>query len=372
MGGNGVMAWFNNQGIPSASMNVTPEMQQYFSGTDWRSQMQPMNAWGNTQSPSVDYSNYEDLIMNPEHMPNRLQNLERFADNRFEGGDENVPGMGKKAIDFIDQPVQFGMRANHPMKGFLDKNFNYKALNQGTVDATANWLNKNQGEGITATNAAQKKGNFFTNLMDNTLLGQIASMRNPLNEKSPNYNPALQGQIDYLRDMGGLGPTSEGYKIRGGPLEGLNLVSGFGTNDYDEMLANKKAWFEKRMADDKGYSETKYQQLLDEIARRQALETAAATGGPDTDKGGGWSAADVASSSKAFDHMKDYGPHTGGGGWSPAAGQMASGMGGGSQQAKSGSQKAGGSGRTDKGGGWAQGGRVGYSRGGRVGILSVF
>ena len=78
------MAWFNNQGIPSASMNVTPEMQQYFSGTDWRSQMQPMNAWGNTQSPSVDYSNYEDLIMNPEHMPNRLQNLESFADNKFE------------------------------------------------------------------------------------------------------------------------------------------------------------------------------------------------------------------------------------------------------------------------------------------------
>ena len=167
------MAWndflkWNNQGIPAS--RPAQNMQQYFSGTDWRSQMQPMNAgWGNTNEAPVDYSNYEDLIMNPEHMPNRLQNLERFADNRFEGGDDNVPGMGKKAIDFIDQPVQFGMRANHPMKGFLDKNFNYKALNQGTNEATQNWLNKNQGEGITATNAAQKKGFRFPSIIGSIL-----------------------------------------------------------------------------------------------------------------------------------------------------------------------------------------------------------
>ena len=223
--------------------------------------------------------------------------------------------------------------------------------------------------GITQANAAQGKGNFLTNLLDNTFLGKMAAMRNPLNERSGNYNPALQGQIDYLQSVGGLGPTSEGYKIRGGPLEGKNLVSGFGTNDYDQMLADKQAWFEKRMADEKGYSEGNYQKLLNEIKRRNELETAATAQG--AAQSGGWSAADVASSSKAFDHMGGGGPQ-GSGGWSPAAGQMASGMGGGSQQAKSGSQKAGGSGRTDKGWGWAQGGRVGYKTGGRVGILSVF
>ena len=37
------------------------------------------------------YENYEDLIMNPDFMPNRLQNLERFADNRFEDFQE-IPG----------------------------------------------------------------------------------------------------------------------------------------------------------------------------------------------------------------------------------------------------------------------------------------
>ena len=41
---------------------------------------------------------YEDLIMNPDYMPNRLQNLERFADNRFEDA-EFIPG-----YDFIDAP----------------------------------------------------------------------------------------------------------------------------------------------------------------------------------------------------------------------------------------------------------------------------
>ena len=68
---------WNKQGIASPNLNVTPNQQQYLSGTDWRSKMQPMSAqWGNTnQAP---WEGYEDLIQNPEHMPNRLQNLERL------------------------------------------------------------------------------------------------------------------------------------------------------------------------------------------------------------------------------------------------------------------------------------------------------
>ena len=51
-------------------------------------------------------------------------------------------------------------------------------------------------------------------------------------------------------------------------------------------------------------------------------------------------------------------------------GKAASRMGGGSRQAKSGSQKAGGSGRTDKGWGWARGGRVGYANGGLASLFT--
>ena len=49
-------------------------------------------------SPANINYGYQDLIMNPEYMPNRLQNLERFADNRFEDLDFQ-PG-----FDFKDAP----------------------------------------------------------------------------------------------------------------------------------------------------------------------------------------------------------------------------------------------------------------------------
>ena len=82
---------------------------------------------------------YQDLIMNPDYMPNRLQNLEMFPpvdpssfsnEMNFSSGDELVPGMGTPAINFTDAPVEnIFLRQNNPTKGFLDRNFNYRALN---------------------------------------------------------------------------------------------------------------------------------------------------------------------------------------------------------------------------------------------------
>jgi|TARA_R100001443_G_scaffold17818_3_gene28405 hypothetical protein len=99
---------------------------------------------------SITNSNiYQDLIMNPDYMPNRLQSLEMFppvdVPGRidFSSGDELVPGMGTPAIDFTDAPVEnFFLRQNNPTKGFLDRNFNYRALNLGTPEATAKFLAK--------------------------------------------------------------------------------------------------------------------------------------------------------------------------------------------------------------------------------------
>jgi hypothetical protein len=92
---------------------------------------------------------YQDLIMNPDYMPNRLQSLEMFppvdVPGRidFSSGDELVPGMGTPAIDFTDAPVDnIFLRQNNPTKGFLDRNFNYRALNLGTPEATAKFLAK--------------------------------------------------------------------------------------------------------------------------------------------------------------------------------------------------------------------------------------
>ena len=119
----------------------------------------------------------------------------------------------------------------------------------------------------------------------------IANRYNPLSKGSQNYNPALAGQIDDLNKVNFLGTQSSPYQLRGGPLAGKNLVSMFGTNDYDQMLADKKAWFEKRGKGKRG--EKNYLKILDEIAARAAEKKAKTktqtTGRRDTS---GWGRAD--------------------------------------------------------------------------------
>ncbi len=99
---------------------------------------------------------------------------------------------------------------------------------------------------------------LISNIMDNTLVGRFAAMRNPLNPKASNYNPSLQGQIDMLEDMTGtrVFGTSDNLQFEDGAmigrdpnsglakygpgsvLSGQNVVSGFGTNDYIGQLQN--------------------------------------------------------------------------------------------------------------------------------------
>ena len=81
---------------------------------------------------------------------------------------------------------------------------------------------------------------FFRNLPTPTnLLLNMAATRNPLNPRSSNYNPTLQGQIDYMKDKGMYGITDQSglNKITGGRLAGKNLVSMFGSNDLGEMYS---------------------------------------------------------------------------------------------------------------------------------------
>ena len=57
-----------------------------------------------------------------------------------------------------------------------------------------------------------------------------------------------------------------------GPLAGKNLVSGFGTNDYSDMLEDKLDYFEDRIAFGKNYSVNNYKELLQEIAVNKEIE----------------------------------------------------------------------------------------------------
>jgi hypothetical protein len=68
----------------------------------------------------------------------------------------------------------------------------------------------------------------------------LSYMRNPLREGSMNYNPELQGQIDYLSGINGMiGKNQSSGLLQYGPdsvLRGKNVVSMFGTNDYGKNL----------------------------------------------------------------------------------------------------------------------------------------
>ena len=98
-----------------------------------------------------------------------------------------------------------------------------------------------------------KIGSAWSGISSLNPLRAMAMLRNPFNPNSPNYNPMLRSQKDFaLRptDMKGLGfqqddagrflgsadPWSDEYN----PLLGLNLVSGFGSNDLLTMLKKRR------------------------------------------------------------------------------------------------------------------------------------
>jgi malate synthase len=94
-----------------------------------------------------------------------------------------------------------------------------------------------------ATGLWDKIGGGVETIMDNTLIGRIAAMNDATNPRAWNYNPKLQGQIDYLKEQGKYGVMDQSglNKITGGVLAGKNLQSMFGSNDlgtmYDKSIA---------------------------------------------------------------------------------------------------------------------------------------
>ena len=209
-----------------------------------------------------------------------------------------------------------------------------------TSGSFSNWLkNTKPARGITSA---------FNYLTDNPIVapliagvGSIANRYNPLKEGSQNYNPYLEEQIDILRSPGefqylsGDDPSGP-YRITGGPLAGKNLVSGFGTNDYGRMLDKRIEYFKAR----KNRTDEQTRKMHETIAERKRIEE-----------------EKLRNELKKEQAARPYAPDVGSGGGqsgitSTTTASQASRMGGGSRQAKSGSQKSGGSGRTDSGWGW--------------------
>ena len=64
----------------------------------------------------------------------------------------------------------------------------------------------------------------------------MAYSRSPFNPASGQFNPAFEGQLNYLEGQDGyIGRDPNSYGLKYGPesvLSGQNVISGFGTNDY--------------------------------------------------------------------------------------------------------------------------------------------
>ena len=121
----------------------------------------------------------------------------------------------------------------------------------------------------------ENKGGIFPSIL-NFAKGAL-NIRNPLHKGSQNYNAALEGQIEDLNKINFLSGSSGKrgpYQITGGPLAGKNLVSMFGTNDYDEMLAKKIAWFQKRKDLGKTFSQKNWDKVIAEQEARKGENTA--------------------------------------------------------------------------------------------------
>jgi hypothetical protein len=306
------MAWpWNKQGIRSPNLNVTPQQQQYLSG-DAEIFQPDANLMDQVPSytPYTDYSNYEDLIQNPEDNPNALQNLERFADNRFEDLDF------KPGYNYKDAP-------NRPTN-VKDWWANREYWNNPAVE---NPLEKGLG--------AIKKGG--KKLM--TPLMMMANAINPLSPISSNFNPMLEGQLDTYGNY--VSETGED------PLENQNLVSGFGTNDVTQMLRNRLQKIRTRKIAQTASSRNKQAEIRAAIDAQVRAENAGYQGTPRGNTGSGAFAR--------FDNTtKAYGPHTRGEGNQ------------GNQGSQRGSMPTGTAGRNPWG--RADGGRIGYAFAGPVGV----
>ena len=94
----------------------------------------------------------------------------------------------------------------------------------------------------------------------------------PTRSGSRNYNPNLAGQINYLNFNNMIGKDPGTGLAKYGPgsvLAGQNVVSMFGTNDYEKQLQNKIDYFENRIKKGKSYSKKNYDKAKKEQANLQ-------------------------------------------------------------------------------------------------------
>ena len=185
---------------------------------------------------------------------------------------------------------------------------------QGDYDIYGNKINELGRTGILG--AWDKTKDFFSNLSTPKVRGTLgtrlsnqprlplpASMASwslsPFNEKSKNYNENFVDQLNFLETQDGMIGRDQGSGLlkygSDSVLAGKNVISLFGTNDYEEML---KDYLAKMEANEKISAAGKAAKIAKAQAELAALlasqnksgDGSGTTGG--TTSGDGWSGAD--------------------------------------------------------------------------------
>ena len=96
----------------------------------------------------------------------------------------------------------------------------------------------------------------------------IANQFNPLNPNAKNYSPNLAGQINYLSGKDNFIGTNPNTGLAvygpGSVLAGKNVMSMFGSNNYQTALNKQIDYFENRIKQGKPINEEKYEQAKKE------------------------------------------------------------------------------------------------------------
>jgi hypothetical protein len=168
-------------------------------------------------------------------------------------------------------------------------------------------------------------------------------VRNPLDPKSPNFNPMLQSQLeDYSNYVSQTGND---------PLAGQNLVSGFGSNDIVAQLRKRLARIRNRKMDQTTSSKNKQKQI------QAAIDAQTTNTG-----GGGYKPGDATLNWNP--NIQKAGAGTKGS-WTPGGTYQ------GNKKSSSASKKSSSTGYQQKQGSHHyRGGRVGYANGGLASLFT--
>ena len=173
-----------------------------------------------------------------------------------------VPGMDRKAINFIDAPVPFGLRQNNPFRGPID-NFILSKGNpdNNIINKTKSAVSSGIGKGIDLGKAAI---GGIASILTGIPLGLLANAFGPM-------SPEDKAMRDFYGSEFGLTDTGQ---VASGIMQGYNPVSLFGSTGLNQAIDKRIARIQKTLKKKK--SET-LQNRLKELEALKAKEAAASS-----------------------------------------------------------------------------------------------